>query len=123
MDSILENFNDKNAQSTFKQEDVQKNMVVAVIPYILPLLFFVPILVDKNSSFCRFHANQQLTWFITCILLGLIMFVIGLIPVLGMILNALIGLCTLAILIFYIIGTVKGMALRLPFIGNMVNIF
>ncbi len=123
MDGILENFNDKNAQSTFSKEDVQKNMIVAVLPYILPILFFVPILVDKNSSFCRFHANQQLIWLITCVILGLIMVVLGLVPVLGAIIDALIGLCIFAVMIFYIIGAVKGMALRLPFIGSMINIF
>lgn len=123
MDGILENFNDKNTQSTFSQADVQKNMIVAVLPYILPILFFVPILVDKKSSFCRFHANQQLTWLITCIILGIIMFILGIIPVLGIIINAILGIGIFAVMIFYIIGAVKGMALRLPFIGNMVNIF
>lgn len=82
MDGILENFNDKDAQSTFNQADVQNNMIVAVLPYIIPILFFIPILVDRNSSFCRFHANQQLTWFITLIIVGIITGIIGIIPIL-----------------------------------------
>ena len=123
MDGILENFNDKDAQSTFNQADVQNNMIVAVLPYIIPILFFIPILADRNSSFCRFHANQQLTWFITLIIVGIITGIIGIIPILGAIIGALVGLCTLGVMIMYIIGAVKGMALRLPFIGNMINVF
>ena len=114
MDGILENFNDKDAQSTFNQADVQNNMIVAVLPYIIPILFFIPILADRNSSFCRFHANQQLTWFIALIVVGIITGIIGIIPILGAIIAALVGLCALGVMIMYIIGAMgmRGVAVR-----------
>jgi len=34
----------------------------AIIGYIIPILFFIPLVMDnlKNNQFARFHANQQL---------------------------------------------------------------
>jgi len=39
--------------------DVQANKAMAIIGYILPFLFFIPLVTDaKTSPFARFHANQ-----------------------------------------------------------------
>lgn len=123
MKDILENFNDQSAQSSFNQADVQKNKILIAVCYVLPILFFVPILIDKSSSYCRFHANQQLTLFIFGVILGLALAVIGLIPVLGAIIGVLVGLCMLALVIALAYGAYSGMAVRIPFVGNMINIF
>lgn len=123
MKEILENFNDQSAQNSFSQEEVQKNNILVAVCYVIPILFFVPILVDGSSSYCRFHANQQLTFFIFDIVLGIIMGIIGMIPVLGAIICAIVSLCLLALLIGLVYGAVKGMAVRLPFIGHLINVF
>lgn len=123
MKDILENFNDQSAQNSFDQADVQKNKILIAVCYVLPILFFVPILIDKSSSYCRFHANQQLTLFIFGVILGIALAVIGLIPVLGAIIGVLVGLCMLALVIALAYGAYSGMAVRIPFVGNMINIF
>lgn len=123
MNEILENFNDQSAQSSFDPGDVQKNKILVAICYVFPILFFLPIVVDGNSSYCRFHANQQLAWLIFGIVLSAVSFILSLIPVLGVILDILLSLCGLAVLIGLIYGAVKGMAVRLPFIGNLLSVF
>lgn len=123
MKDILENFNDQSAQSSFNQADVQKNKILIAVCYVFSFLFFVPLLIDKSSSYCRFHANQQLTLFIFAVILGLALAVIGLIPVLGAIIGVLVGLCMLALVIALAYGGYSGMAVRIPFVGNMINIF
>ncbi len=123
MKEILENFNDQSAQSSFDQSDVQKNNILVAVCYVLPILFFVPILLNGSSTYCRFHANQQLTQLILGIILGVVLGVVGLIPVLGAIIGVLVGICMLALVIALFYGAVKGMAVRIPFIGNMINIF
>ena len=123
MKEILENFNDQDAQSGFNQADVQKNNVIVAVCYVLPILFFVPILVDKNSSYCRFHANQQLTLCIFAIILSLVLAVVGLIPVLGAIIGVFVRICLVALYFALAYGAVKGMAVRIPFIGNILNVF
>ena len=120
MKDILENFNDQSAQSSFNQADVQKNKILIAVCYVFSFLFFVPLLIDKSSSYCRFHANQQLTLFIFAVILGLALAVIGLIPVLGAIIGVL---CMLALVIALAYGAYSGMAVRIPFVGNMINIF
>lgn len=123
MKEILENFNDQNVQSTFSREEVQKNNVLVAVCYFIPLLFFVPVLVDGNSPYCRFHANQQLTWFIFDIIVGIAMRILSIIPVLGAIVNVLVSLGILAFTICLMYGAIKGMAVKIPFIGGMINIF
>ena len=52
---------------------MKDNMAVAVIPYFFSVLFFLPIVCNKNSEFCRFHANQQLTLLIAEVILYVLM--------------------------------------------------
>lgn len=122
-DNFIENFNDVNTQNTFNAADVQKNKVIAVIPYFLPILFFLPAVCDGNSAFCKFHSNQQLTWLITCIVLGVVSAILGIIPVLGVLLRAVLYLAIVSIAVILAYGTIKGKALRLPFIGSLLKIF
>lgn len=122
-DNFIENFNDVNTQNTFNAADVQKNKVIAVIPYFLPILFFLPAVCDGNSAFCKFHSNQQLTWLITCIVLGVVSAILGIIPVLGALLVAVISLALVSTAVIFAYGTIKGKALRLPFIGSLLKIF
>lgn len=123
MNEILEQFNDQNTQSTFTPEEVQKNNILAAVCYLVPILFFLPLLIDKNSSYCRFHANQALIWFVLDLILGVIIKVLGLIPILGAIINVIVSLAILAVAVCLMIGAYKGMAVRIPFIGsiNLIN--
>lgn len=123
MNDLLENFNDINTEQTFVPAEVEKNKPLAIIAYILPILFFLPILGDQNSTYCKFHANQGLTWLITLVVLSVVRIILAFIPVLGILCNILIWLALLAILIVFIIGSVKGKAYRLPFIGSLINVF
>ena len=42
-------------------KDVESNKAMAIIGYILPILFFIPFVTDaKNSPFAKFNANHQL---------------------------------------------------------------
>ncbi|MBQ9078762.1 MAG: hypothetical protein IJY29_04215 [Ruminococcus sp.] len=123
MKEILSNFNDQSAQNGFNQADVQKNKIIIAVCYVFSFLFFVPLLIDGSSSYCRFHANQQLTLFICEIILGIVLGIIGLIPVLGAIIGVLVGICMLALVIALAYGGYNGMAVRIPFVGNLINIF
>lgn len=50
-----------NPEQKAEASDVEKNKLMAVIGYVLPILFFIPLLTDaKESKFAMFHANQHL---------------------------------------------------------------
>jgi uncharacterized membrane protein len=104
---------------TADQSDVEKNKALAIVGYIFPILFFLPLVMEqsKNSPFAKFHANQQLLLLITA-------FGVQVIGVLTMII--LIGLVILPIgwtfilvcVIMGVINAANGQMKKLPLIGN-----
>lgn len=54
------------------KENLESKKAVAAIAYIL---FFIPLLTDKDNAFCRFHANQGLL----VALLAVTVYIVGLI--------------------------------------------
>lgn len=125
IEKILDNFNDEKTASIFNGDDIQKNKVQAILPYLLPVLFFLPLIADKekNSAFCKFHANQQFTWFLVTTVLGIIENVLGIIPLLGGIVTSVLGIAELIVSIALMYGASKGKALRLPFVGDLIDLF
>lgn len=123
IDRILDNFNDEKTACMFDSNEVQKNIIPATLPYLIPILFFIPILVNSNSNFCKFHANQQFTWFLAVLVIEAVKKIIGIIPLIGWLVNLVITIAELAIAVALMYGASKGKALRLPFIGELINIF
>ena len=122
VNEIIADLNDINEEGEFSEHEKEKFKVWAVLGYLLPILFFVPIVLDGNSRFCKFHANQQLVWLVICIILGIISGVIGIIPILGGLIGAVIGLCILAAAFVLAYAAGNGKAVRIPIMGN-INIF
>lgn len=94
----------------------------AIIGYILPILFFLPLIDDKLKTdvSARFHANQQLVLLIASLLLH---FVVS--SVLGIVLGPLMFLLgnaiNLVIIVFVVMGVlnvINGADKELPVIGK-----
>ncbi len=98
--------------------DVEKNKLMAIIGYIIPILFFIPLLNEesKKSPFAKFHANQQLVLLISAIAVN----IVGtLIPILGWFIILPIGsIILLVVAIIGIINAAKGEMKKLPIIGG-----
>ena len=122
MNDLFEKFNDDDEQRLFG-EDMRKYELYVIVPYIIPILFFLPVAIDKESEFCRFHANQSLCWLIVSSLLSAIGTILGMIcPIMG----AFGGAVALFVILcgaFLAVGAWKGYAIRIPVIGNMINLF
>lgn len=81
--------------------DVGTHKALAILGYIFPVLFFVPLLSEegKKSNFAMFHANQHLVllvaWlvssFLTFILIGFIMYVFCIVVTITGIMSAAAG--------------------------------
>lgn len=124
LENILEHFNDLDTERTFNDNDISKNSIFAIFAYLLPFLFFLPYVSDNNSAYCKFHSNQSFLWLITLIILSILCFIIGVIPIVGFIVKRIIFPITiLAIDLAFILGSIKGKAYRLPFIGSLINVF
>ncbi len=105
-------------------DDVEKNKVFAIVGYIVPILFFLPLVTEaKKSPFARFHANQQLNLLIIGVVLSVFQ------PILtysfyGMfvLFSFLFTLIWLALLVFVIMGIINaanGKMKKLPLIGEI----
>ena len=99
------------------QSDAEQNKAMAIIGYILPILFFIPLVTDaKNSVFAKFHANQQLNLLLAAILVNIVG---GMIPVIGWFIIWPLG--SIALLVFAVMGIIsaaKGEMKALPLIGG-----
>lgn len=109
------------AQSEVKS-DYSDHKLYAILGYILPFLFFIPLVNDssKNNPFARFHANQQLI----LLILGLAVYMF-VNPFLFMTFGyggyTLSSLLNLGIIVFVILGVMnasKEEMKELPLIGG-----
>ncbi|MBI5076139.1 MAG: hypothetical protein HZB62_13360 [Nitrospirae bacterium] len=115
----------------FDAQDVEKNKVLAIVGYIFPILFFIPLVTEaKNSIYAKFHSNQQLILlifgFAGGIGLTIITFILAFIPLLGplmaMLLLPVFWLACLGLAIMGIINAANGSTKKLPVIGGLATL-
>lgn len=100
------------------QSDAEKNKAMAIIGYIIPILFFIPLVTDaKNSPFAKFHANQQLNLLLFWVV-GQIAGVVLSFVFIGFLIFPLVMIGGLIFLIMGIINASKGEMKELPLIGG-----
>jgi uncharacterized membrane protein len=103
--------------STASNNDVEQNKAMAIVGYIIPILFFIPLVSDaKNSPFAKFHANQQLILLIAAIIIN----VVGtIIPFIGWFIILPLGSIAIIVLIIMgVINSINGKMKELPMIGT-----
>ncbi len=104
--------------STSGSPDAEKNKMMAIIGYIIPILFFVPLISDesKNSPFAKFHSNQQLVLLIAAVIVNIVGSVI---PIIGWFIILPLGsIFLIVVAIMGIIHASKGEMKKLPLIGK-----
>ena len=108
-----------------REEDISEHRLWAVLGYIIPILFFIPLQDDKskNVPYVRFHANQQLiilvAWLVVYVLNSVLF---GVLPMMILPLTAtLLSIVHLAVFVLSVIGAVNaynGKMKELPLIGH-----
>lgn len=107
--------------STHNTDDVSDHKLFAILGYILPFLFFIPMVNDtsKNNAFARFHANQQLIllviWVGFYILSNVFYMVLGF---LLFIIWPIVNIALLVLVIMGIIHAAQGEMKALPLVGH-----
>ncbi len=101
------------------QSDAEKNKAMAIIGYIIPILFFIPLVTDaKNSPFAKYHANQQLNFLLFAVV-GYIISSILMVILIGFLLYFLVMIASIVFMIMGIINAAKGEMKPLPLIGGI----
>jgi len=96
------------AEDTFPKEEVEAGKIVAILGYIIPILFFLPLVSGEKTAYGTFHANQALILFIAWIISSILT-----IAIIGLVLY-------IACFVFMILGIVSacnGSKKPLPGIG------
>ncbi len=101
--------------------DVNDHKLFAILGYILPFLFFIPMVNDssKNNPFARFHANQHLI----LLAIGLSFFVLsqvllGALGILSLLIFPIVNIGMLVLVILGIINAAQGEMKELPLVGH-----
>lgn len=97
-----------------EDKDITENKIFAMLAYI-GILFLVPLLVAKKSSFARFHTNQGFVLFLCWVGVA----VISWIPFLGWLVAGLGSIFLLILSVMGLLGAYKGHMHPLPFIGKI----
>lgn len=102
--------------STSGAGDAGQHKALAIIGYIIPLLFFIPLITDaKNNAFAKFHANQQLNLLIFWVAIN----VIAVIPILGWLVYMIGIIAGFVFMIMGVINAVNNRMTPLPLIGKI----
>ena len=110
----------KNAEVVSSGASMDQEKIVAILGYIIPILFLVPLLSEKKSPFAVFHANQHLLLLIAAIVLNV---VASMIPILGWFIIGPVGMLVLIVLaIMNLLSAARGEMKPLPIIGGFVLI-
>jgi len=110
----LTNETNKTENKNLDLVDVENNKIVAALAYII---FFIPLLVSRDSKFATYHANQGLLIFIASIIINIVG---AIIPILGWLIIIPFGnLAIIALVIIGIVNALKGLRKPLPLIGGI----
>ena len=111
--------------AAYSQDDIGTNIVLKVlgiVGYVIPILFFLPLVVTKDSAYGRFLANQMLVAFLARVALGIVGGILAFIPFVGAIIGIVLILAGFAIMVLGIVYVVQGHAKKLPYIGEITLI-
>lgn len=97
-------------------QEIDEGKVFAILSYIIPILFIVP-LIQKNNAFSLYHAKQVMLLIIASLAIGFV----NVIPCLGQIVWAVGALFLFVLGIIGLINAIKGEAKPIPLIGKFAE--
>mgnify|MGYP001615753794 CR=1 FL=1 len=97
----------------FMNDDISKNRFYAAISY-LWILFIIPLLWKRDSSFAKWHARQGLV----LVLAEFFGMMVGWIPFIGYYLSMIIGLLLAILALLGIINALDGKHWEMPILGR-----
>jgi len=103
------------AKTSTELDENVAGLLCYVLGWISGLVFF---LIEKENKFVRFHALQSIVVFGVLTLASI---VIGWIPVIGWVINCLIGVLAFVLWIVLMIKAYQGEKFKLPWAGDLAE--
>ena len=105
-----------------KNKHIEEGKTIAWLSYLL-ILILVPIMLQRENPYTKFHIKQGLVLLVTWIILYIIGLIFNFVPIL----KIFVWLCVWGITIYFailgIINSLNGKLNRLPIIGNFADKF
>jgi uncharacterized membrane protein len=120
----------EDVTSTFYPEDMKTNQVAGILAS-FPILFWLPLVMAKESPYGKFCANQGFILFVLNIAISIATSIVSAvfshIPLIGGILNWVVSLAVFAVttgaFLLLLISACQGKARKIPFAGNLFEVF
>jgi len=103
-------------------KDIENGKVCAILSYLLIgiIWYFVDDNMKKNA-FAKFHAKQGIGLFIAWVAVVIVTFIFAFIPIIGWIVNFLLGIGLFVLWLIGIINSATGKTNALPIIGGVAE--
>ncbi|MDE7304106.1 MAG: DUF4870 domain-containing protein [Oscillospiraceae bacterium] len=106
-------------ETYFDQNDIEQNktmvLLSAILQIFIPILFFLPLVCCQNSPYGKFYANQGLLILLINVIAGAVL----IIPILGWIAGAVIGIANFVFAIMNAVNANKGVRKGIPIVGGI----
>ncbi|MCS7106425.1 MAG: DUF4870 domain-containing protein [Candidatus Aenigmarchaeota archaeon] len=106
---------EKKQKTSLGLEENIEGALCYVILWITGLIF---LLLERESKFVKFHALQSIIVFLGLTVVGI---VVGIIPFLGWIISALIGLLSFVLWVVLIVKAYQGEKFKIPIAGDLAE--
>ncbi len=100
-----------------EKSPIEEAKGIAWLSY-LGILIILPILLQKDNPFTKFHIKQGLVLLVATVIWSIAGFILSLIPVLGFLIYFIGWLFLLALSIVGIVNAIQGKEKELPFLGK-----
>jgi len=118
MENLYNSLQMEEITDQYDPAEMEQQKGLTIVAFLFEILFFLPILSNKDSAYAKTVANQALTIAAANIVVSILSRIIGKIPVLGAILGLVLSLVSIALVILCIlkiVDAVNGKMRKLPF--------
>ncbi|MBR4320592.1 MAG: hypothetical protein IKI37_03295 [Oscillospiraceae bacterium] len=120
----------EDVTNTFYPEDMKTNQVAGILAS-FPVLFWLPLVMAQESPYGKFCANQGFILLMMNIAFSIAMSIVSVIfshiPLIGGILNWVVSLAVFAVtagaFLLLFVSACQGKARKIPFAGNLFELF
>lgn len=123
MDGIYNALKMEEITDQYDAAEMDNQKGLAIVALIFEILFFLPVVSNKESAYAKEMSNQVLTICIANLANSIILSrILGLIPVVGGLVSNLISIALFVICVLKIVDACQGKFRKLPF-GFSINVF
>ena len=118
MENLYNSLQMEEITDQYDPAEMEQQKGLTIVAFLFEILFFLPILSNKDSAYAKTVANQALTIAAANLVVSILSRIIGKIPVLGAILGLVLSLVSIALVllcILKIVDAVNGKMRKLPF--------